>query len=227
MYRYFGLATLGLLIALPRPVPAAPDADEPTPPPSPAEPGDPAEPTNPVQPRVAETSLDHENQIGVAVRFGSGYRAVFPYKKEQTCGELDDSGEPKSVCNSRYPVWLEVSPSFGLTKGLELLADVRIFLESPTFTDATGIFIAPGIKYYADPEDMLKFYLTGQLVFELQDQTDNEDLASFDFGVRSALGMQVDLLRYVGLYVQAGMVFGFTRWFSFLADLSGGIQVRY
>lgn len=189
---------------------------------------EPSEPAPTERATTPEESLGHGNQLGLGVRFGSGYRMLIPYNEEY-CGEREDSGESKSLCRDRYPFWLELSPSYGLTDALELLVDVRIFLESPDFTNATGILLAPGFKYYTDAEDQLKFYLTGQLVFEIQEQdkAENPDLGNFDFGLRSALGMQLDLLRYVGLYVQAGLIFGFTRWFSFLADLSGGLQVRY
>jgi len=64
------------------------------------------------------------------------------------------------------------------------------------------------------------------VVFENQAQTDPA-IKSFDVGIRSALGIQFDLLRYVGLYAQAGLILGFSRWLSFLVDFGGRLQVRY
>ena len=51
--------------------------------------------------------------------------------------------------------------------------------------------------------------------------------ALFDFGIRSALGLQFDILRYVGLFAQGGVILGFNRWLTFTVDFSGGVQVRY
>lgn len=184
------------------------------------EPGAAAEPAAPAT-APKDDSLDHKYQIGFGARIGSGFRVIFPYNKE-FCG---DAG--KTICTARYPTWLELSPSFGVTQSLELLVDVRLFLENPDFTAANGFAISPGVKYYTDPEDMFKFFITGQVYLESQDQRVDSDLNSFDLGLRSTFGLQVDLLRYVGLYAQAGIVLGFVRWFSFLADFSGGLQVRY
>jgi hypothetical protein len=198
-------------------------ADEPA---TPGEPAAPSEPTAAAQPKpAAAESLSHKYQFGAAVRFGSGYRAIAP-RNDEFCGEFDDEGEAKSICGDVYPLWLEISPSFGITASLEALVDFRIFLDEPDFTGSKGFFVAPGIKYYTDPEDLFKFFLTAQVVLESQDQPEGGP-DSFDFGLRSALGLHFDLLRYLGLYAQAGIVFGFTRWISFVADFGGGVQVRY
>jgi len=211
--RAFGLRlTVLTLLALLWAAPRAAAADD-----------EPSEPSPNKKPEPEETSLDHRYQFGAAVRLGSGYRVIAPYEKE-FCGQAD-----KSVCGGMYPLYLEISPSFGITGALEVLIDFRLPLDAPDYTGTKGFFFSPGIKYYTSPESLFKFYLTGQVVFEFQsvDHRGAADLASFDFGVRSAMGLQFDLLRYVGLFAQAGVVFGFSRWFTFLADFAGGVQVRY
>jgi hypothetical protein len=166
------------------------------------------------------TSLGHRFQFGFGVRAGTGYRVIMPYE-EENCGEAD-----KSVCGGRQPFWLELSPSFGLLDSLELLADVRLILEKD-FSESTGFFVAPGIKYYTDPEDIFKLFFTGQLVLESQDQKHDPSLSSFDIGIRSVLGLQFDILRYVGLFAQGGIIIGFKRWLTFSVDFAGGVQLRY
>jgi hypothetical protein len=166
------------------------------------------------------TSLGHQWQFGFGVRAGTGYRVIMPYE-EENCGEAD-----KSVCGGRQPFWLELSPSFGLLDSLELLVDVRLILEKD-FADSTGFFVAPGIKYYTDPEDIFKLYFTGQVVLESQDQKHEPSLSSFDIGIRSVLGLQFDILRYVGLFAQGGIIIGFKRWLTFSVDFAAGVQVRY
>ena len=189
------------------------------------------EPPAPVRPQpgarpAAPTSenLSHRYQFGLGLRAGSGYRIIAPYN-EESCGQA--AGE--KICRGLYPPWFEVSPSFGITDSLELLVDIRLFLGSPDFTKSQGLFIAPGFKYYADPESLFKFFIAGHLVFEVQEQdaAQNADLPGFDFGLRAVMGVQFDLMRYVGLYAQAGLVLGFSRWFSMTADFGGGVQFRY
>lgn len=176
-------------------------------------------------------SKAHRYQIGLAVRAGTGYKTIAPYSEGQHCGDVDEKGKDKRVCGHRQPVWLEVSPSFGITKSLEVLIDVRFTLEDD-FADTKAFFISPGIKYYASPHDTVKFYASGQLVFDYQDMEDSEKLkgvglASFDFGIRSALGIQFDVHKHFGFYLQGGIIFGFVRWLTFTVDGGGGIQVRY
>ena len=191
--------------------------------PSSEEPSKPEEPSQPEEkkPQAATTaSLGHRYQFGLGVRAGTGYRVIMPYH-EESCGQED-----KSVCGSRQPFWLEISPSFGFTRSLELLVDVRLFLEED-FTNSRGLFVAPGIKYYTDAEDLFKMYFTGQLVLESQKQIQNSGLTSFDIGVRSVLGIQFDILRYVGLFAQGGIIIGLKRWLTFVVDVAAGVQIRY
>lgn len=187
-------------------------------------PGD--EPTKPkADSPTPPATLSHRYQFGLGVRGGSGYRVIAPYDSSYNCGELTDKGENKSVCGGRQRAWLELSPSFGITHSLELLVDVRFYLEDD-FTATKALFVAPGIKYYSDPDELFKFFATGQLVIENQD-FGSAGPSNLDLGVRSALGVQFDVLRYLGLYAQGGVELGFKRWLTFIVDFGGGVQVRY
>jgi len=154
-------------------------------------------------------SKAHLYQLGLAVRAGTGYKTVAPYSEGQHCGEVNENGKDKRVCGDRQPVWLEISPSFGITKSLEILIDVRLTLEDD-FADTKGFYISPGIKYYATPHGVFKFFASGQLVFDYQDMEESTKLkdvglASFDFGIRSALGIQFDVHKNFGFYLQGGI----------------------
>ncbi|MCC6750866.1 MAG: hypothetical protein IT371_24625 [Deltaproteobacteria bacterium] len=186
---------------------------------------EPSKATPPEGAAPARKGLSHKYQVGLGVRVGSGYRIVAPYH-EEFCGDKDDKGTPKSVCGGMYPFWIEFSPSFGITSSWEVFVDFRLPLATPRFSDARGFFLSPGLKYYTDPDGLFKMFLTFQPVFEFQGQA-TAGLANFDFGVRSVLGVNFDVLRYLGLYAQAGVILGFTRWLTFTADFGGGIQVRY
>jgi len=168
-------------------------------------------------------SLSHRYQLGLAVRAGTGYKTIAPYDDGQYCGD-----DKKRVCGDLQPVWLEISPSFGITKSLEVLIDVRLTLEAD-FADTKAFYISPGIKYFTTPHGLFKFFLTGQLVFDYQDMDNltNAGLSSFDFGIRSALGLHFDVHKNFGFYLQGGIIFGFVRWLTFTVDGGAGIQVRY
>lgn len=182
------------------------------------EPQEPSKPASPEKER-APAGLGHKYQFGLGVRAGTGFRVIMPYGDE-SCGDAD-----AEVCGARLPVWLELSPSFGITQSLEVLLDVRLYLEQD-FTDSRGYFFAPGLKYYTDPNSLFKFYASGQVVFENQEQLPGGP-GSFDIAARATLGVQFDVLRYVGLYVQGGLIVGFLRWLTFTIDGSAGIQIRY
>lgn len=174
-----------------------------------------------------EEKYDHRFQFGLGLRSGTGFRAIVPYH-EENCGELKADGTNKDVCSSRQPVWLEISPSFGLTEGLELLVDLRLSLEED-FSKSRPLYFAPGVKYYPDAEEMFKFFIAGQMVFEIaeQDAAKNPDLTNFDMAMRAVLGVQLDVLRYLGFYLQGGTMLGFNRWLTVTADFAAGVQGRY
>ena len=160
----------------------------------------------------------------MAVRAGSGYRVIVPYNQE-FCGSKTDKGENSSACGGRLRTWLEISPSFGVTSGLEVLVDLRFYLEPdaiPPFS--REFFVAPGIKYYTDPESWFKFFATGQVILDYQSV---DQVSSFDVGLRSALGLHFDIMRYLGLFVQGGVDLAFKRWLTFTVDFGAGIQGRY
>jgi hypothetical protein len=204
-------------------------AQEPTPPAGPAKPAEPGKPAEPTKaPDKAQSKpLNHRFQFGLAVRAGTGYRVIAPYHDE-FCGDLTEKGEKKAVCGSRQRAWLELSPSFGITRSLELLVDVRFYLEED-WTGTRAYFFSPGIKYYTDPDGLFKFFATFQVVFETQDYSGSpaSTVSNFDVGIRSAFGVHFDLVRYVGLFAQGGVILGMSRWLTFVADFAGGVQGRF
>jgi hypothetical protein len=202
--------------ATPEAAPAAPARGAPTPS---SDPGSSAG-AKAEEPTPAPPLRNHQYQFGFGVRGGTGFRVLMPYKEGVDCG---DAG--KRVCLSRQPAWLELSPSFGVTHGLEVLLDVRIGLEKD-YTDGRLLYFAPGIKYYADPDGLFKFFATGQIVFEYEPQGEGSRLMAFDFGLRSALGFQLDFNRHIGVALQGGVLLGFARELAFTLDFALGIQGR-
>lgn len=163
--------------------------------------------------------MSHLHQIGLSINGGSGVRFTVPYNDGIPCGQA-----AKRVCTTAIPGFMEIGLSFGVLTSLDLIADLRIGVGSD-FTGTNDFHFAPGIKYFIDPDNQFKYYATGQLVF------DNEDfggaVSSFDFGVRSALGLQYELWRNFGLFGQFGATLGFTRWLRIELDFAAGVQGRF
>jgi hypothetical protein len=206
------------------------EAQEPRAPAGPAKPAEPGKPVEPTKPpdKAQSKPLNHRFQFGLAVRAGTGYRVIAPYHDE-FCGEMANATEKKAVCGSRQRAWLELSPSFGITRSLELLVDVRFYLEED-WTGTRAYFFAPGIKYYTDPDGLFKFFATFQVGFETQDYSGHPQAATvsnFDVAIRSAFGVHFDLIRHVGLFAQGGVILGMSRWLTFVADFAGGVQGRF
>jgi hypothetical protein len=164
--------------------------------------------------------LTHLHQMGLSMNAGSGFRFIVPYEDGLPCGEAG-----KRVCISHVRAFLELGLSYGVATSLDVIADFRFGLESD-FTTTTDFHFAPGVKYFMDPEGPLKFYATGQLVFDNEDQMTTR-VSSFDFGLRNADGVQYEIGRYFGVFAQFGDTLGFVRWLRIELDFAGGVQGRF
>ena len=86
--------------------------------------------------------------------------------------------------------------------------------------------VSPGIRYFFDPDERFKIFSTLQIVFDKEDQS-QPSIGSFDFALRNANGLEVDIARPVGLYAQVGETLGFVRWLRLELDVTFGVQGRF
>jgi hypothetical protein len=173
---------------------------------------------------VQTQPLDHRHQTGVSLMPGIGYRVIVPYKEFQTCG--DSSGDlNKRVCTNRTPVFLDLQLSFGLSKRVDVITDLRFSLGTDPASHTHQFALAPGIRVWLDQDVNLKFYTTIQALY---DSTNYYDVvATHDFGLRNSNGLMYDVIRNVGFFFQFGESFGFRRWFRIELDVGAGVQVRF
>jgi len=226
------------------PEPAPPPAAEPgampdvrptdmgTPPPSASEPEVAPEDESPIpeaphfpKKRVVSKreKLSHKYQLGASGLVGKGYRVIFPYDDKLTCG--DASGEDtKRVCTSFSPVFIDIQPSFGVTDNLDLITDLRFGL-SADFTNHKQLVVAPGIRYWVEPDAMVKFYTTAQVAWDHTPQ-DQMKVKTDDIALRNSNGMMIDVLKNFGIFIQLGETIGFRRWLRFELDGGAGLQLR-
>ena len=206
---------------------AAAPAAEPAAAPAPAAPSEepPASVTRPPKqfPKLRQASLLHKYQLGIGMMPGVGYRGIFPYSAAND--QMINCGQPgKRVCTGLLPFFLDVQPSFGFAEHWDVLVDMR-FGVGTDFTTSHQFAVAPGFRYWVDPELGFKFYATIQGVFDATAQH-NPLVKDTDFGVRNSNGFMFEVMRNLGFYIQFGETLGFVRWLRFEIDGGVGVQAR-
>ncbi|MDB4980032.1 MAG: hypothetical protein JWM82_784, partial [Myxococcales bacterium] len=188
-----------------------------------------ASPVKPKEfPALTPPSFSHKYQFGLSVLPGTGYRAIFPYQKNNQaaifCGQKDGQTD-KSICTQRLPVFLDVQPSFGFANHWDVLVDLRFGLEQD-FTQTREFAVAPGVRYWVDPEEDAKFFATIQMAYDTTKQLPNTQVTNNDFGIRNSNGFMFEIMRNFGVYAQFGETIGFRRWLRFEIDAGLGVQAR-
>jgi hypothetical protein len=201
----------------------APAADS-GPPPAPSAEPPPSVTRPPKQfPKLRQASLLHKYQLGIAMMPGIGYRGIFPYggaaDQMVNCGQ-----QGKRVCTGLLPFFLDVQPSFGFAEHWDILVDMRFGIGTD-FTTSHQFAVAPGVRYWVDPELGFKFYATIQGVFDATAQH-NPLVKDNDVGIRNANGFMFEVMRNLGFYIQFGETLGFVRWLRFEIDGGVGVQAR-
>jgi hypothetical protein len=178
-----------------------------------------------VFPKLRQASLVHDMQFGIALLSGTGYRGIFPYQDGVYCGQLD-AGSNARVCSSRLPIFIDVQPSFGVSTHWDLLVDLRFGVEAD-FTNTHQFAVAPGFRYWVDPELPVKFFATVQVAYDTTPQHDAAIKRNNDVALRNSDGVMFEVMRNLGFYAQFGETIGFVRWFRIEIDLGVGVQARF
>jgi hypothetical protein len=236
--RVAAMALLAVTMAAPSVARAADDDAPAAPAPAAAAPAEPAAPAAAVAPaptafdaptvsgrppksfpKLRQASLLHKYQLGISVMPGIGFRGIFPYKENIPCGQ-----QGKRVCTGLLPFFLDAQTSFGVAQHWDLLVDLRFGIATD-FTTSHQFAVAPGFRYWVDPELAVKFYATVQGVFDATAQHYSM-VNNKDFGIRNANGMMFEVMPNFGFFIQFGETVGFVRWMRFEIDGGAGIQAR-
>jgi hypothetical protein len=175
-------------------------------------------------PKLKHPSLVHAMQFGIAVLSGSGYRGIFPYQENINCGMIEN-GMYSRVCSGRLPVFIDVQPSFGIAMHWDLLVDLRFGVEAD-FTNTHQFAVAPGFRYWVDPELPWKFFATVQVAYDTTAQHDPM-IRNNDVAFRNSDGLMFEVMRNLGFYAQFGETIGFVRWLRIEIDVGLGVQARF
>jgi len=118
-----------------------------------------------------------------------------------------------------------VQPSYGLGPHWDVIVDLRFGLEAD-FARTHQFALAPGFRYWADPEARLKFFATLQLAYDTTEQH-NRSLTGYDLAFHNSNGLMFEVMPDLGFYAQFGDTVGFVRWLRFEIDLGLGVQARF
>jgi hypothetical protein len=173
-----------------------------------------------VFPKLQQPSLEHLYQLGLSVLPGVGFRVIAPYGS----GGIDCGQQAKPVCTGLLPFFIDAQPSFGFARHWDVLVDLRFGI-GVDFTHSREFALAPGVRYWVDPELPTKFFATIQGVYDATAQN-NDKVRSNDFGVRNANGFMFEVMSNLGFYLQFGETIGFVRWMRFEIDGGVGVQAR-
>ena len=188
-------------------------------------PAEPAPTPTPAEPVV----FNHKHQFYARFTFGTGYRFIVPYEDNAICGPNGDS----SPCESRAPAFMDSDIGFGASERVELSVMLRIGLEyeDASFHEAYPLVLGPGIRIYPSPDSRVKLFLAFRVLIdftEIGPQKPGEEVTpKTDLALRGEPGLQVEITRNIGVYLQTGVTFGAVRWFHFEADGGLGFQVRF
>jgi hypothetical protein len=183
-----------------------------------------------------EIPATHQGQFGFSARLGLGYRAIATYNSDY-CGVTDTTAKNNNapVCVTRSPFFLELEPSYGIAKAIELTLGLHFGIESdfgPTATSTQSgphsFRLEPGARFFFSETGHSKLFVQPSLILDFADyQKQNGSSYGSDFGVRANEGYWIDFHRSFGGYVFIGESVEFARWLSADFVFGIGIQGRY
>jgi len=188
-----------------------------------------ATPPPPAAAPEAPVAFGHLHQGYARLTFGTGYRFIVPYDDKAVCGPNGDT----SPCESRAPGFMDADVGFGAAAGIELGVMLRLGLEYEDLNDSYPIVFGPGIRLYPSAESRVKIFLAFRVLVDFtkigpqRPGIDAEPQAKTDLAFRGEPGLQVEITRNVGVYIQGGVQVGMLRWLYFEADGGLGFQVRF
>jgi hypothetical protein len=169
--------------------------------------------------------IDHAGQFGLSIMPGTGYRVLVPYREGIVCG--DSTGNiDRRVCTHILPFFLDLQLSYGLHPRVDLIVGLRFAVQKdPATFDSHQFVLEPGVRYWLDQGVALKFYATGQFIYDYTDYRGT--VSNSDFGLRNADGLMYDAIKNVGFFFQVGWTMGFSRWFRLELDTGLGVELRF
>jgi hypothetical protein len=176
----------------------------------------------------------HKGQFGISARLGLGVRGIATYNSDY-CGVRDASAKNGNapVCTTRSPLFLDLEPSFGVARSVELTFGLHLGLEgdfgaTPASSGPHAFRLEPGARFFLSESGHSKLFVQPSLLLDFTNfQKEAGGSYGNDVGVRVNEGYWIDLHRAVGLYFFVAESVEFARWIYADLDVGIGIQGRY
>ena len=168
-----------------------------------------------------EDSMSHEQQLGLRLGAGAPFIFAVKYGEGPAC---DDEGN--EFCRRFGAPVLDLELAYGLTDTVELSVLARFGLGDDEAADSNPLAFGIGARAYTSAHAMFKGFLGARLMLDAT-SSDAPEWKSVDVGARGELGLQFDVVRYVGIYAQVGASIMILRALSFAFDATGGVQARF
>ena len=195
------------------------------------------EPTEKPASPAANDAYGHRMQFGLRVGLVGGYNMVFRYDQSPLCGPYDTSkslNDQQKFCGHAAPLALEIAASFALLDFLEPYLFARLGLTGESQTDTLPIkVVGAGARIYTMSDSAFKIFIEPALGYEFEGGAGTVSHPGYapqykkDLLIHLAAGPQIDLARYVGLYLDAGLTTGILRGIHTTLELHGGVQARF
>jgi hypothetical protein len=203
----------------------------------------PADPTAEAKPKPEDAkspddpNFGHHFQFGLRAGLVGGYNMIFRYDQSPYCGTPVAGKAPKDqqkFCGHAAPLAVDVALSFAPLDGIEPYLFGRFGLkgESQTDTQPLSVF-GVGARIYTMSDSAFKIFIDPALAYEFEGgggspayQTNNPQYKK-DMLFHLAAGPQLDVAKFVGFFLDAGLTTGILRSIHSELELQGGVQARF
>ncbi len=176
-------------------------------------------------------------QFGLRVGLVGGYNMVFRYDQSPLCSPYDASKAPKDqqkFCGHGAPLAIDIAASFAPLDFLEPYVFTRLGLSGETQTDTLPVkILGAGARIYTMSDSAFKIFIEPALAYEFEGGAGTVSYPGYnpeykkDLLIHLAAGPQIDISRYVGFFIDAGLTTGILRAIHTQLELQGGLQARY
>jgi hypothetical protein len=176
-------------------------------------------------PRFAWDDRDHEFMGVLRIGFGMPYLIAIKYADGPLC-EPTTEPDDQTFCARAGEPFLDLEAGFAFTHRLEVVGAVTLSLDEDPIALAKPRAFGIGIRGYTSDEAIVKGFFGARLVLDYT-SSDADDWSNLDFGVRGDFGIQVDPIRWLGIFLQGAVGIRLLRGFTFLPEASAGLQIRF
>jgi hypothetical protein len=187
--------------------------------------------------RAADDSFGHGRQFGLRAGLVAGYNMIFRYDQSPLCAAFQPDKQIKDqqkFCGHGAPLALDLALSFAPLDFVEPYVFMRLGLKREAETDTLPLkVLGVGARIYTMSDSRFKIFIEPALAWELEG---GAGTASFqlnrpqykkDMIIHLAAGPELDLARYAGVFLDAGLTTGILRAIHTELELQLGVQARF